>query len=291
MTLLNKLLFMCKVGMLLVSVMMPFDLYAIDDMATADLGEIDRQLNNPLTSIWSLTFQNNTSAKEGSAIDGTEYTNNLFFQPFMPFEVGANKQTMLTLRPVFPVVTQPVFDASDPRNSSGHETGLGDIQLLTLAGPNKGKGLVWGLGATFKFPTASEDVLGQGKYQAGPAVLAINMGKPWVIGILAQHWSSISGDDDRADTRQTDVQYILRRSIPGAMSIGMGPTITYDWEQDSDNRLTVPVGLGITKTTRWSSTPVKLRVEIQYSVIKPEDYGTVWNLRLQITPVINSPFK
>jgi hypothetical protein len=198
---------------------------------------------------------------------------------------------MLTLRPVFPIVTQPVFDASDPRNSSGHETGLGDIQLLTLAGPNKGKGLVWGLGATFKFPTASEDVLGQGKYQAGPAVLAINMGKPWVIGVLAQHWSSFSGDDDRADTRQTDVQYILRRSIPGAMSIGMGPTITYDWEQDSDNRLTVPVGLGLTKTTRWYSTPVKLRVEIQYSVIKPEDYGTVWNLRLQITPVINSPFK
>jgi predicted outer membrane repeat protein len=77
--------------MSLVSVMMPFDLYAVDDMATADLGEIDRQLNNPLTSIWSLTFQNNTSAKEGSAIDGTEYTNNLFFQPFMPFEVGAKK--------------------------------------------------------------------------------------------------------------------------------------------------------------------------------------------------------
>jgi hypothetical protein len=29
--------------MSLVSVMMPFDLYAVDDMATADLGEIDRR--------------------------------------------------------------------------------------------------------------------------------------------------------------------------------------------------------------------------------------------------------
>jgi hypothetical protein len=51
-----------------------------DSLATADLAEIDRKLNNPLTSLWSLTFQNNTSTKEGDAVDGTEYSNNLFFQ-------------------------------------------------------------------------------------------------------------------------------------------------------------------------------------------------------------------
>jgi hypothetical protein len=261
------------------------------DLKTADLGEIDRQLNNPLTSIWSLTFQNNTSVKTGDAIDGKEYSNNLFFQPFLPFEVGPQKQYMLTLRPVFPLVTQPTFDATDPRNSSGHETGLGDIQLLTLAGPNQGRGLVWGAGATFKFPTATDDVLGSGKYQAGPAGMLFYMGKPWVGGILAQHWSSFAGEDDRADTSQSDIQYIIRRSIPGAMSIGMGPTITYDWKADSNNALTLPVGLGLTKTTRWGKTPVKLRAEIHYSIIKPEDYGTEWNFRLQITPVINSPMK
>ena len=79
------------------------------DLATADLGEIDRKLNNPLTSIWSLTLQNNTALNSGDAVKGTEYSNNLFFQPFMPFEIGEEKQTMLTLRPVFPIVTQPVF--------------------------------------------------------------------------------------------------------------------------------------------------------------------------------------
>ena len=75
------------------------------------------------------------------------------------------------------------------------------------------------------------------------------------------------------------------------MSVGMGPTITYNWEEKPENRLTFPVGLGLTKTTRWGNTPVKLRVELHYSLIKPEDYGTEWNLRLQVTPVINSPFK
>ncbi|MEH6593579.1 MAG: hypothetical protein V7746_25150 [Halioglobus sp.] len=263
---------------------------AQDSLATADLAELDRKLNNPLTSIWSLTFQNNTSVNSGDAIDGDEYSNTLFFQPFMPFEVGPEKETMFTLRPVFPLVSQPVFD-SNPRESSDHQSGLGDIQLLALAGPNTGDGLVWGAGASFIFPTATDDVLGQGKYQAGPAVMIFNIGKPWVYGVLAQHWESYAGDSDRADASRTDIQYTIRYALPNAMSIGMGPTITYDWEADSDNALTFPIGLGITKTTRWGKTPVKLRAELHYSVIKPDDYGTEWNFRIQITPVINSPFK
>ena len=256
------------------------------DLATADLGEIDRALNNPLTSIWSLTFQNNTSSKTGDAVDGTEYSNTLFFQPFMPFELGEEKKTMMTLRPVFPLVTKP-----ESLNSSSYETGLGDIQLLTLFGPNKGSGFVWGAGGTFVFPTATDDVLGQDKWQAGPGAMLFYMGKPWVGGLLYQHWESYAGDSGREDVSKTDLQYIIRRSIPGAMSIGMGPTITYDWEADPENALTLPIGLGITKTTRWGNKPFKLRAEIHYSIIKPEDYGTEWNLRLQFTPVINSPMK
>ncbi len=261
------------------------------DLATADLAEVDRQLNNPLTSIWSLTFQNNTAIKTGDAIDGSEISNTLLFQPFMPFEVGSQKQTMLTLRPVFPLVTQPTFNASDPRNSSGHKSGLGDVQLMTLFGPNKGEGFVWGAGATFKFPTATDDRLGQGKYQAGPSLMLFYMGKPWVGGILGQHWNSFAGDSGRDNTGLTELQYIIRRSIPGAMSIGMGPTISYDWEADSDNALTVPIGLGVTKTVRWGKMPFKLRAEVHYSVIQPDDYGTEWNFRLQVTPVIKHPFK
>ena len=261
-----------------------------DSLANADLGELDRKLNNPLTSIWSLTFQNNTSPNTGDLVDNTEYSNTLFFQPFMPFEVGAEKQAMFTLRPVFPVVTQPEVDLSTGESKS-HKTGYGDTQLLLLAGPNTGEGFVWGLGASFIFPTATDDILGQGKYQAGPAAMAFNIGKPWVYGVLAQHWSSFSGDSDRSDTSRTDIQYTIRYSLPNAMSIGMGPTISYDWEADSDNALTFPIGLGLTKTTRWGRTPVKLRAEVHYSVVKPEGYGAEWNFRIQITPVINSPFK
>ena len=88
---------------LVLFMMLPSVIFAQEgSLATADLGEIDRKMNNPLTDIWSLTFQNNTSVNQGEAIDGSATANSLLFRPFLPFELGAEKQVMLTLRPVFP---------------------------------------------------------------------------------------------------------------------------------------------------------------------------------------------
>jgi hypothetical protein len=251
------------------------------------LEEIDRQLNNPLSKTWALTFQDNISFNQGDLVDGTTYGNVLFFQPLLPVPVG--KGLMFSGRPVFPLVTSPDIDFSSGA-SDGHTTGLGDIQLLTLVGPDKANGWVWGAGATFKFPTASNSQLGQGKYQAGPAAMALHMGRPWIYGFIFQHWASFAGDDARADTSLTDFQYIVRYSLPKAWSVGAGPSITYDWKADEDDRLTVPIGLGVTKTVRIGKVPTKLRAEVHYSVVRPDSYGEVWNIRLQITPVIPSPF-
>jgi len=251
------------------------------------LEEIDRQLNNPLSKTWALTLQDNLGANEGDLVDGTVYGNVLLFQPLLP--VPVSEKLMFSGRPVFPLVTSPNVDFSTGE-TDGNTTGFGDLQLLTLVGPDKAGGWVWGAGATFKFPTTSDPRLGQGKYQAGPAAMVLHMGRPWILGFIAQHWSSFAGDDERSETNFTDFQYIIRYSLPGAWSVGMGPSITYNKEADRDDRLTVPIGLGVTKTIRVGKTPVKLRAEVHYSVIRPESYGEVWNLRLQITPVIKSPF-
>lgn len=251
------------------------------------LAEIDRQLNNPLARTWALVLQDNVGIYDGDAVDGTTPSNVLFFQPLLPIPVGSN--LVFSGRPVFPLATVPNLDPTTGK-TDGYTTGFGDLQLLTLVGPGKADGLVWGAGATFKFPTASDERLGQGKYQAGPALMAFYMGRPWLGGILLQHWSSFSGDIDRPETNYTDLQYIIRRVLPDAWSIGAGPSITYNWEADESDRLTVPIGLGVTKTVRFGKIPTKLRAEIHYSVVRPDTFGEKWNIRLQITPVIKSPF-
>lgn len=258
------------------------------DLKDMDLDEINRRLENPMTNIWSLTFQENLYLNQGEKVEGTEVSNVFFFQPFMPFPL--TKKYMLIIRPVFPLVSQPYQLPNEEGSATGRETGFGDMQLITAFGPDRQSGLVWGIGPTFKFPTATSPLLGNGKWQAGPSALLIYIKKPWTYGLIFQHWSSFAGDPDRPDVNVTDIQYIFRRSFPGAWSLGMGPNITINWEAEEGNRLTFPIGLGITKTVRWG-IPFKLRIEPQYSIIKPEDYGTEWNIRIQIAPVINRPLK
>ena len=251
------------------------------------IDDLNRQLENPLSRFWSLIIQENINFNSGDLVEGTHVSNVFNFQPSLPVPVGKSK--MFLIRPVFPLVTAPVFDENGEK--TGTETGLGDMNVFSLFGPDKKDGLIWGAGLTFTFPTASSDELGSGKVQMGPALMALSITKKWTIGTIVQHWNSVGGDSNRSDVTKTDIQYIVRKQIKGkGMSIGMGPNISVNWNAESGNKVTFPIGLGITKTVKWGDSPWKLRFEPQYSIIKPDDYGTLWNIRIQIAPIIKNPF-
>ena len=133
--------------------------------------------------------------------------------------------------------------------------------------------------------------MGAEKWQAGPAAMLFRFTPRWTVGLLAQHWNSYAGESDRKSTSQTDIQYVVRRSLGNGWSVGMGPTITINWQEDSDNRYTVPVGLGLTKTFRMGKVPFKARIEPQWTLVSPDNFGEQWNIRVQLAPVIQSPFR
>jgi len=251
----------------------------------SELAKINRELDNPLAKRWSLVFQENLGINKGELVDGNIISNTLFFQPALPVPFGRNM--VFTARPVFPIVTQPDF-AVDPAGGK-KITGFGDIQMAALLGPGNATGWVWGAGATFVFPTASEPSLGQGKYQVGPTAMLFHLGEKWNKGVFVQHWWSYAGDNTRQEVNITDIQYVIRRNL-GAGSLGMCPTIRVDWNKTWDEGVTIPIGLGYTRTVKIGNTPYKIRFEPQYSIVRPESYGTAWNFRLQIAPVIKSPF-
>ncbi|MCK5776551.1 MAG: hypothetical protein KAH25_10255 [Bacteroidales bacterium] len=249
------------------------------------LAKLNRELDNPLAKYWSLVFQENYSISQGHLVDGNISSNTMFFQPALPIPFGNNK--VFTARPVFPIITQPDFlaDASGGKKV----TGFGDIQMAAIFGPGNAKGWVWGTGVTFVFPTASNSNLGKGKYQAGPTLMLFHLGEKWNKGIFLQHWWSYAGDENRADVSITDLQYVIRKNF-GTWSLGMGPTIRVDWSKEREDAVTFPIGIGYTRTIRIGNMPVKIRFEPQYTILRPENYGNVWNFRLQIAPIIKSPF-
>jgi len=176
----------------------------------------------------------------------------------------------------------------------GRTTGFGDLYYVGLFAPSvpddvmNGK-LVWGLGFDLAFPTASEDILGSGKYSAGPSALAAYLGPKWKVGGLLQHYWDYAGDDDREDVNMTNLQYLYYYSINSTTSIGAAPNIIIDWEQDSGNDVTLPIGIGINKTVNFGKVPVRLGLELFYSAIQPDDVvGSKSSWRVYMIPAAPS---
>jgi len=176
----------------------------------------------------------------------------------------------------------------------GRTTGFGDLYYVGLFSPKEsipmGDGaFVWGAGLDFGFPTATDDILGTGKYTAGPTALGIYMGEKWKIGALWQQYFDYTGDSDRDDVNLSNIQYLYYYSLNDTTSIGAGPNIIINWEQDSDNRFTVPIGLGINKTFQFGKLPVRIGIEAHYSVIQPDDVpSNEWDIRFFIIPAVPS---
>lgn len=128
------------------------------------LDEVNKQLSNPISSIWALQFQQNTywlNRPERNAV-------NLLFQPVLP--VALTPDWNLITRPVIPVINSAPY-----RNESGNlhrVTGFGDTIFATLLSPSPKLAGRWllGLGPTFIFPTSSNQRLGQDKWQMGRRV-------------------------------------------------------------------------------------------------------------------------
>ncbi len=273
---------------------------------TQNMEELSKELANPLAQIWNLSFQYTYAKVTGDLVDGSEHLNTWLLQPVLPVPAG-EKYTAFA-RPVIPVIEGPSaigITGGTPANPVGtgreRSTDLGDIVLPVGIGIARNTGWSWGLGTTFIFPTASNDLLASHQYQAGPTALALWSSRNWNVGTHLQHWWGVADDgasDDNPLIRSahdrnlnhTNIQYFVIRHLPDAWQIRASPNITIDWEADSGNRLTLPVGLGIGKMVKIGPMPVMLMAEYQYSVIAPDDIGRESTIMLQVNFIINNPF-
>jgi hypothetical protein len=181
-------------------------------------------------------------------------------------------------------------------NPFGRTTGLGDIAYVGLVGPKHlpklGDGkLILAAGPTALFPSASDDILGQGKWQAGPSFVAGYISEHWRFGLFPQQWWSFAGDDHRGSVNQMSLQYFLFYAPTPEWEIGMSPNMFVNWNASSGNDLTFPIGLGVHHTFNIGQLPVSVGIEAAYSVIHPQDQaGSRWDFRLYFMPLLPAPW-
>jgi hypothetical protein len=177
---------------------------------------------------------------------------------------------------------------------SGRTTGFGDMYYVGLFSPKSsirhesGASSVWGGGFDLAFPTASEDILGSGKYSMGPSALYVYLGKKWKVGGLVQQYFSFAGESDRDTVNTTNLQYLYYYSLSDTMSVGAGPNIIVNWKADVGDKYTVPIGVGINRTFQLGKVPVRFGLEFHYNVVRPDSVGADWDLRFFIIPAVPS---
>ena len=246
------------------------------------LEETARQLNNPVAAVWNIVIQNNYTLLDGDITKdarGRWLTN---VQPVLP--IPLTDRLNLIARPIFPLLSAPVPEPG----GFDRKGGLGDIAFQAFLSPNSRRGLLWGVGPLFQFPTATDDALGTEQWSAGVAAVGLNVGAKWVYGALFTHTESFDGASDRDDVSISGLQYFVTRLLPNKWQVGTGgPTITANWEaDDSDDRWTVPIGVSVGKTFRVGKMPLQVIFETSYAVVHPDTFGERWNFRLLLKPVV-----
>jgi hypothetical protein len=229
---------------------------------------LQQESANPVGSLVSLPLQFNFN--QGTGPDSSRTTTVVNFEPVVP--MGLSEDWLFIPRLILPIKFQPV-GASGP-----HVGGLSDADLSLYVSPAKPGKLTWGAGPSFLLPTATEPVLGTGKWGVGPSAVLVVMPGDFVIGsVWTQIWS-FAGDSQRESVSSLSWQYFIVYNMAKGWSLLTAPTMTADWNADSGNKWTVPVGGGFERLGHIGHQIVKLSVEAYWNAARP-DGAAAWTFQ------------
>lgn len=244
----------------------PRDAWAADDSET----DLARKTQNPVADLISVPFQSNFNFHSGTK-DATVYVLNV--QPVIPIKLAEDWN--LITRTIVPIINQPSLI---PHGESAF--GMGDINPTLFLSPSKAGAFIFGAGPTFTFPTATDRLLGAGKYSLGPAAVGLTMHGPWVVGALVNNQWSVAGWGHK-DVNTMVIQPFINYNFDHGWYLTSSPLLTADWTARASDQWTVPVGGGVGKLFRLGKLPINTQLTAYYNADRPKDTADR-QLRFQI---------
>ena len=235
--------------------------------AADDAAAIAKKLANPIGAFISVPFQNNMDIGIG---DYNGSRNTLNFQPIIPFSLNA-KYSLIT-RYIVPVIAQYDITGEDTR-----QTGLADALVSGwISNAVVKNGFVWGVGAAFLIPIATDDYLGTKKFGAGPTVIVLQQKNGWTYGALANQIWSVAGDADRSDVNQMYLQPFLTYNWKSGAGLTVNSETTLNWEA---NATTAYINIMAGGLTKFGNQLVQLQVGPRIQVAAPEGSKSPFGVR------------
>jgi len=272
------------------------------------------EMSNPLATYFSLGYEAQYKSFKGS-IPGADDQGNwaYLYSAVLPFRQKDGKGWVFRFALPY-IADQPIYWVDrgypsekgypewlirqvDPTTKGDGDWGIThshtDAVSFNLAyGGVKDSGLILQYGIAGILPTTSDTSNGRQQLILGPEV---NIGKmtDWgVYGAMISHIIDVAEKKDKGtpDTSQTTIQAYFSYGLGKGWQLISNPTITYDWEGDSGNKLNLPLGGGIAKTTRIGKMPLRLTAEIQTFVASTDRFGPDWLFKFTVVPVLPNKY-
>ena len=237
----------------------------------SDEAELAKQINNPVAALISVPFQSNMDFGIGSA-HGNKYTLNI--QPVIP--ISLNKDWNLILRTILPIVSQ-----NDVFGHSGSQTGLGDTTQSFFLSPKEPLfgSLIVGVGPVLYYPTATNDLLGGGKFGMGPTFVVLTQTHGWTVGVLANQIWSVAGDSNRENISAAFLQPFVSYTTKTYTSFTVNTESTYDFE---NSQWTVPLNFMVSQVFKIGGQPMSLQLGARYYADGPTGHAN-WGMRVNFS--------
>ena len=272
------------------------------------VAEIEREMTNPLAAFWRFDYEGEHRNYRGSmpgADDQTSWTHT--FKATIPFRQKNGKGWVFRFAlPYFD--DQPVYwvdrgyaewriRQQNPltqgegfwEDTHGHTDAV-SFDLVYGGVNDSGRILSYGMAGIL--PTTSDTSNGRQQLILGPAVNIGKMADWGVYGVLFSHIIDVAEKRDKGtpDTTQTTLQAYFSYGLGHGWQLVSNPTITYDWEADSGNKLNLPLGGGIAKTFKVGKMPIRLTAEVQYFVASTDRFGPDWLYKFSVSPIMPSKY-
>lgn len=256
--------------------------------AADEAEDLAKKSQNPVADVISLPFENNLFFDVGPS---EELANVLNIKPVIPTPLG--DRLNLINRFIVPVIwlegqdrvergrggEDLGFEEVFPGTSS--EFGLGNITYQSFFSPAEPGPLIWGIGPALIFPTNTDDKLGSDTWSGGVSAVVLGMPGKWVVGALAQQVWSFAKHGDEVDVSSFLFQPIVNYNIANGWYLSSVPVITANWEADSGNTWTVPLGGGVGRMMRFGNQPIDIKLSGYYNVERP-DFAPRWSAQLTV---------
>jgi hypothetical protein len=240
--------------------------------AATNTDTLRKAAQNPVSSLISVPAQNNSNFSIGPD-DRTQDVVNI--QPVIPVRLSENWN--LINRIITPIIYQPTV--SQPVNQGAY--GFGDLNPSFFVSPAKPHHIIWGVGPTVVLPTATNPVLGQGKWSMGPTAVVLSQPLRWTLGALVNNLWSFAGQSSRPNVNQMLFQYFINYNLKKGWYITWQPIVTANWEATNGGRWLVPFGGGVGRITKLGFQQVNITAQFYGNAVHPPG-GSPWGMRLQI---------